>query len=558
MEIDSKYTKYATKVVNGDIVAGEYVKQACRNYLSMLDDDRFIFNPEKVDKVERFISKLTHGKGRFKNQPFILLGWQFHMLCEIFGFYYADDPTKRVRKRVFLEVARKCGKTAFIAAIMLYMLVCDDNESNIACVAPSYKQAMTLYELAEGFIKRLDPKSLLFTRLRDTIKMPKTRAWLRAFASTPDKLDSFNLNAACIDECHEISDSRLYDVLVSGMGNRQQPIIFCATTAGFSKEKWYYRLRESLIDNVSTNNDPSTIAMIYTLDKDDDWTDPKVWQKSVPSLRSSSTPNGTVEYDYMVDQVQQAQNLPSARNGVLTKNLNLWTDALDVWIPSEYLVNCSQKGLRLEDFRGEYAFVGLDLSAVSDLTCMSVMIPKDNKFYFWTYGFLPEETIERSPNSELYKQFIKDGNLIKTSGNVQDLDVILEKIKWVDSIVTIQKVGYDAWGSTQLSVNAQRDGLGNLLEPVSQSIGNFSRGHKMLEKIILGGQCVMEDNPMVRWNFANVTLKEDWNGNIKGSKENRYSDKKIDSYISMTECLLLYLDSPFCDNGLWAMNNEDD
>lgn len=552
-ELDIKYTQYATNILNGSIPSCEYIKLSCKRMMSRFNRSDMYFDCDAVDKVERFISKLKHYSGEFKDKPFLLLDWQYNIIVNIFGWKWVSN-NKRVTRRAFVEITRKCGKTALISAIMLYMFIAEgEGEAQIACVSPSYKQSQLLFQMASNYLKPLDPKRRIFKSLREEIKFDATHSWFKCFAAVPDKLDGFGISSLAIDEAHEIKTPDLYNVGVSSMGARSQPLVFCITTAGFHKEYWYYKQRQTNIENLMLDKDDGTFFVCYTLDNGDEWEDENNWVKAIPSLKTKHTPNGTVNLDYIQDQVQQAKDNPTLRNGVLTKNLNIWCDAETTWISNDNIVKVTDKKLKLEDFRGMEAFVGLDLSAVSDLTTISVMIPLDGKFYFWTYPFLPSDTVQTSQNSTLYKYWRDTKQLNVTDGNVQDLDMILKKVIEIGKIVNIQSVGFDSWGITQLAIKAQDTEIGNLLTPISQSVGNFSRGHKMLETIILNQSAVLEDNEVVRWNFSNIIVKEDINGNCKGQKNFDEPDKKIDSYISMVECLLLYLDSPMNNNELFVL-----
>ena len=116
---------------------------------------------------------------------------------------------------------------------------------------------------------------------------------------------------------------------------------------------------------------------IYSLDDKDDWTDKDNWVKCTPNL------NVTVTSKYIKEQVQSAINNPSEEVGVKTKTLNLWCDVADVWLPESYIVKAS-KDIHLEDFRDCECYIGVDLSATSDLTAVSYLIEKDNIYYFKT------------------------------------------------------------------------------------------------------------------------------------------------------------------------------
>lgn len=55
--IDSKYTSYPLRVLNGEIVACEYVKQACKRYLDFFN--KYTFDEKAVDRVVTFVATLN-------------------------------------------------------------------------------------------------------------------------------------------------------------------------------------------------------------------------------------------------------------------------------------------------------------------------------------------------------------------------------------------------------------------------------------------------------------------------------------------------------------------
>ena len=267
---------------------------------------------------------------------------------------------------------------------------------------------------------------------------------------------------------------------------------------------------------------------------EDDWKDEKNWIKSNPNL------DVTVKSSYLKKEVRKAINTPSDEVNVKTKNLNMWCDSSDVWIPDDYILSCSE-AVDLSAFSSRNdCFCGIDLSSTSDLTAVSFMVPSDGKAYFKTFYYLPEEALQTKRNKEQYGEWVRNGYLTITPGNVVDYDYILDEILRVDKQMYIFKVGYDAWNATQFVINATDKGLP--MEPVSQSIGNFNRPTKEMERIILSGKAVIDNNPITRFCFRNVVMKIDYNGNTKPTKE--YKDKKIDGVISMIEALGVYLLTP--------------
>jgi phage terminase large subunit-like protein len=101
----------------------------------------------------------------------------------------------------------------------------------------------------------------------------------------------------------------------------------------------------------------------------------------------------------------------------------------------------------------------------------------------------------------------------------------------------VRKIAYDAWNATQWSVQCKEEGLP--IEPFSQAIGNFNRGTKEIERLILSGCAFIDRNNITRFCFDNVELRIDLSGNCKPDKS--VSQKKIDGVIAMIEALGIYL-----------------
>ena len=115
----------------------------------------------------------------------------------------------------------------------------------------------------------------------------------------------------------------------------------------------------------------------------------------------------------------------------------------------------------------------------------------------------------------------------------------------MDDEINIVKVGYDSWNSTQFVVNAELAGLP--MEAFSQTLGNFNRPTKEMERLMLSGKVVLDDNGINRHCFRNVALSVDRNGNTKPTKQ--FAEKKIDGVIAMLEGLGLLISNT--SGGAW-------
>lgn len=540
MNLDKPYYKYAKDVVEGKIVAGQNIKKSCQRFLDDLNNSKWDFREEKVERCLKFISTLKHFKGKSSGQSFILEPWQKFIVGNILGFYYKGTNTRRFTSS-YIEVSRKNGKSALAAALCLYFLIADGEDgAEVILAANSREQASISYEYCFEFAKQLDPSGKILTSKLKGISFNINSSKLKVIAADSTKLDGFNASFGLVDEYHAAPNSKIRDVIKSSQTMRQSPHLCTITTAGFDKTLPCYQLRTTCIEILNgLKKDDSMFIAIYSMDEGDDWTDERNWEKCTPNL------DVTVTRKAIAEQVQSAKNNPSEEVGVKTKTLNMWCDSVEVWIPENYILKSTQS-IDLKDFKDEICYIGVDLSATSDLTAVSYLIHKDDKYYFKVEYYLPESCLEDNPNSDLYRRWKNTKQLHITPGNVTDYDYITADMLRRNEFLQIFKVGYDKWNATQWAINAQDQGLP--LEEYSQSIGNFNKPTKELERLILSEKAVIDNNEITRWCFRNVEIKQDWNDNSKPVKSSRM--KKIDGVIAMIQSLGIYLTNPTVANDM--------
>lgn len=536
-----KYIQYAKDVLSGKIVTGHYIKLAAERFFRLMYDGRYEFREDKVEQVCEFISIIHHYTGKHAGRPFVLEAWQEWIVASMYGFYLRGT-NERLVQSAYIEMARKQGKSAFASALCLYHLIADgEMNAEVYMAANSKDQAKVSFNMASNFSKMLDPGKEFLDPYRDTIKYERTLSFLKVLAADSSKLDGPNASMYLIDEYHAAKNSGVKDVLQSSQGMRENPMAVIITTAGFDRLGVCYQYREMCTEVVSGLKEDDTLFIaIYCLDKEDDWKDEAVWVKSNPNL------GVTVQTKYLKTQVRKAINTPSDEVGIKTKNLNIWCDAEKTWIKDDYILSASAN-VNLEEYNGLDCFIGVDLSSTSDLTSFSVMIPTTEKMVWKTFYFLPEAALTEKRFKELYGEWARQGALCITPGNVVDYDFILNKIMEIGQILNIVTIGYDSWNATQFVINCTEKGLP--MEPYSQSIGNFNKPTKELERLLLSGVAVIDNNIITRHCFRNVVMARDKNGNTKPSKQ--YEEKKIDGVIAMIEALGVYLMCPRYDNVIY-------
>ncbi len=516
---------YAEQVVSDEIMTCELVQLAVKRYYADLDnayDRGWYFDRKSAQRAIGFIEKLKHTKGEWAGQRFKLEPWQQFVLWNIFGWRNADG-TRRFRY-AYIEIARKNGKTALSAGVGLYMLFADgEARAEVYSAATVKDQAKICFADAVEIVKNTDLRNYL-TPYRNSIVYELKGGTMKPLSSDYGVHDGLNPSCGIIDEFHAHKDSGMFDVIKSAFGARRQPLMFIITTAGFNKNGACYAYRDNVIKVLrGVNQDDSLFGIIYTLDSNEEWDNPKMWIKSNPNLGVS------LSADYLADQVKDAKNRPEAVRNVMTKNVNLWVDAERTWILDEMWQKCAgTTGLKeLEDCE---CWGGLDLSNVSDITAFVLLFHENDRFQLLPMFWIPEDKMQEKIRKENinYDKWIQQGYIKVTSGNVIDYDFVKADILQTVQNYDLKSSAYDRWNSSQTIIDLQNEGM--TCNPFGQGYGSMSAPSKEFEKLVLTEKIEHFGNPVLRWMLASTLIKTDPAGNIKPDKSK--STQKIDGIVA--------------------------
>lgn len=530
------YYQYVEDILSGKIPSGKLMKLACERFNDFRNREDMYLDEDCIDKCVAFIGQMKHFLGKSAKLPFVLEPWQQFIIANVLGFKWKSSGF-RVCNECYLQIARKAGKDALIGAICDYLLVADGEQSpEIVVAANSTDQAKIAFNYITNFGKSLDPSGKVLKYYRNYIKTPANNGMVKVISSDPSRADGLNISTFVLDEFHESRDRKMYDVLKSSQGMRQQPLAIIITTAGFNLDgpcHDMYTFSIEILNKIKSMD--NFFPFIFQLDEEDDWTDKKNFMKCQPNL------GVTVTEEFMLQEVNKAKMDSTALTGVLTKTFNRWCQSKVTWLPQE-LIAQHMKPIDLEEFRGMQCIIGCDLSTVSDFSSITVFLPPgdDGMYRFKTYTFLPNDSIENHPNRMLYEKFIQEGSMIVTNGNVCDYDYILYEIHKINQICPVAAIYLDKWNASQFQINLTNAGYN--VQEFSQAVGNYNSCVKEFERLIKEGKVILDRSANVLWQFGNASLKGDINGNVKPTKES--SSKKIDSVISITTSLGGWLKVP--------------
>lgn len=544
---------YAEQVLNGEVLTCDLVQLAVQRYFNDIDnvlERGWYFDRKAATRAIKFIESLKHTKGEWAGQRFKLEPWQQFVVWNIFGWKLADG-TRRFRY-VYIEIARKNGKTALSAGIGLYMLFADgESRPEVYSAATVKDQAKICFADAVEIVKATDLKNYL-TPYRNSIVYELKGGTFKPLSSDYGTHDGLNPSCGIIDEFHAHKDSGMFDVIKSAFGARRQPLMFIITTAGFNKAGACYAYRDNVIKILrGINQDDTLFGMIYTLDKNEEWDIPKMWVKSNPNLGVS------LSVDYLAGEIKDAKNRPEAVRNVMTKNVNLWVDAEKTWILDETWMQCVGS-TTLEDLRGCDCWGGLDLSNVSDITAFVLLFNENDKFQLLPFFWIPEEKMLEKVRKENinYDHWVREGFVKVTPGNVTDYDFVQADILRIIADYNLKSTAYDRWNSSQTIINLTDEGL--TFNPFGQGYGSVSAPTKQFEALVLSERVEHFGNPVLRWMLSSTLIKTDPAGNIKPDKEK--STQKIDGIVSSIMALGEWMtaqadddSNPYNDRGLLTL-----
>lgn len=478
--------KYCDDVLSERILTGKLIKKACKRFLKFIERDDMYCDEQNLHDYCDLVEQMQHAN----RKQFIMEDWQVFLFAGIFLLRWTEDDTL-ITNTVYHSVARKNGKSALIGALADCNLIFEDpndtKEPEVIVLANSAKQAQILFNFTNGYAQRLDPKKKVLESFKKEIRNSDNFGICEVLAADPTKLDGYGASLFVIDELHEAKDSRVYDVMVSGQGARENPLGVIITTRGFNTLSFCKEFEDNCIstmndgsDGEEFSDDPSIFTLIFALDEDDDWNDPSCWKKANPNL------GVTVREKYIKAQYKKAKNFGgSTETNFKVKNLNMWQDGEDIWIPDDTIAEHSQP-LSWEMFRNQPADIGVDLAATQDLTSITFHFHMNGKHYFKTLPFIPKASLEKRKNKFLWERWVRDGDIQALDGKVTDYRAIIEIVKGICDEYNIQVTDmlYDPWNSAQFVLYAEDAGFSCI--PVPQTYGMFNKPLKEFFRQIHG------------------------------------------------------------------------
>jgi len=487
------------------------------------------YDQELADRAVTFIENLPHTKGIWAGKKFELMAWQEQIVRDVFGIVKPNGY--RQFTTAYIEIPKKNGKSELAAAVALYLL-CADNEqrAEVYGCAADRSQASIVFDVAVDMVEMTPAlqRRIKISKSTKRLTYLPTNSFYQVLSAEAFTKHGLNVHGVVFDELHAQPDRRLFDVMTKGSGDaRQQPLYFLITTAGNDVNSICYEQHLKALDLIDKKKkDPTWYPVIYGAPMDADWTDPKVWKKSNPSLGE------TIKIDKVRDACESAKQNPGEENAFRQLRLNQWVKQAVRWMPMEYWDACAWK-VDESELEGRVCYGGLDLSQTTDITAFVLCFPpldEEDKYIFLPFFWIPEENIQRRVLRDHvpYDIWEKQGYLMTTEGNVVHYGFIEQFIHSLGERFNIRDIAYDRWGAVQMVQNLEEDGF--TVVPFGQGFKDMSPPTKELFKLTMEQKIAHGGHPILRWMVDNIYITQDPAGNIKADKKK--STEKIDGAVA--------------------------
>lgn len=482
--------------------------------------------PSRGERVIQFIHRYCRvPEGKLMGQP-IELDW-FQKLF-ILAVYDNPDGTSLA----ILSIARKNGKTALIAALVLAHIVGPESRQNSQVVsgARSRDQASLVFKLA---LKMVNLNPDLRKIIRD---VPSTKSLVglpmnveyRALSAEGGSNHGLSPALAIIDEMGQVRGD--YDDFIEAIETAQGAYddaleIVISTQAPTDADMLSIR-----IDDAIRSNDPKIVCHVYSADFYALANDMKPEEVSVLDEEAQRIANPALGLFRSEVELKQraieADRMRSKENSYRNLNLNQRVNRTETFVSATTWL-AGDRELSEEAFLNPI-WAGLDLAETTDLAAFvygAQMVNPLNNINEWHIRALfwkPEASVKEHEKRDRvpYGRWISDGWIRTTPGIAVDYEFVAADIARELEDTTVAGIAYDRYRFKNLEKKFQ-----DMEEPVVLPFVEWGQGYVSMapaidaaeieflnERIIHGG------NPVLRMCAANAVVLRDPAGNRKLDK----------------------------------------
>lgn len=381
------------------------------------------------EKVCAFIERyIVVPEGDLIGTPMKLEPFQRRFVLDIY-----DNPAGT--HTAILSIARKNGKTALIAALLLCHLAGPEAvmNSQIVSGAQSKEQAAIVFELAAKMVA-MSPNLASLIRVQPSGKRLiglRKNVLYRALSAEGKTAHGLSPVLAILDEVGQVvgPTDDFVSAITSAQGAYTNPLLITISTQAPTAND----LLSTWIDAQKNAPDPRVVCHVYAAPDDCALDDRAAWAAANPAMgvfRSLAD----IEKQCKAAMDMPA-NEPSFRNLILNQRVEADSPFVSrtTWVSNGESPGDAPQGK---------VWCGLDLSSVADLTAFVAVDEHGGVFpTFW----LPTEGLREKSRKEKvpYDLWEREGKLLTTPGKAIEYEFIARFLRSFFDSFDVQNVGFD-------------------------------------------------------------------------------------------------------------------
>jgi phage terminase large subunit-like protein len=445
--------------------------------------------------VEAYIK---NPEGDHIGKPMVLLPFQRKFVLEIY-----DNPIGT--HTAILSIARKNGKTALIAALLLAHLCGPEavQNSQIVSGAQSKEQAAVVFELARKMIE-MSPILSKLVRIQPSGKRLiglKKNVLYRALSAEGKTAHGLSPVLAILDEVGQVigPTDKFVSAITSAQGAYTNPLLIAISTQAPTNNDLF----STWIDAQKNAPDPRVVCHVYEAPENCELDDKSAWAAANPAMgvfRSITD---------IEKQCKSAIDMPANEPEFSNLILNQRVEAESPFVPrSVWEANGDYPG----DEPTGRVWAGLDLSAVADLTAFVAVDEHGGVFpTFW----LPEIGLTEKSRKEKvpYDLWKKEGFLKTCPGKAIQYEHVAQFLRGFFDKYDVQNVGFDRALMNFLTPWLVKEGFSDdelsLFIPFGQGTLSMTPALRELEVKLMNKELKHGRHPVMNMCSANAKVTGD-------------------------------------------------
>lgn len=471
------------------------------------------------EKVCAFVERFCRvPEGAKVGQPIKLADFQRRFILAVY-----DNPAGT--RRAYLAIARKNGKSALIACLLLAHLVGPEAKLNAQIVsgARSRDQAALVFNLAAKMVQ-LSPELSKLVRIVPSGKRLIGLAMnteYKALAAEGTTAHGLSPVLAILDEVGQVKGPQddFIDAITTAQGAHEEPLLIAISTQAPTDADLF----SIWLDDAERSEDPAIVSHVYTAPEGCELTDRTAWEAANPALGLFRSLRDVEE------QASQAERMPAQENTFRVLTLNQRVNMVAAFVSPGVWKACNGAP---EQFDG-LVYGGLDLSATTDLTALALTCRKDGLLNVQAHFWMPQDSVAEAARRDRapYDLWVKQGFIRTTPGRVIDYDFVARDIGEITSGLSIAKIGFDRWRMDRMKGALERQGVELPLEPFGQGYVSMAPALDALEADLLNGVVRHGGNPVLAMCAGNAVALPDPAGNRKLDKSK--ATGRIDGMVAL-------------------------